>query len=382
MGIGRGPGRLARQRAGDAALSTASGRRRRASQRGLRISAPRLDFIAPGRARGFAGAAGLGARANLRPGLFALAFALAFALPPGLRAQDALAQACPVPPTANAYNSCLTVAQSALIAQARLALAAAGGAPLLGNASTLGMRLGSTPRVAVQLRASGARLTVPAAGAGNGQSSLASSFDADGAVALYQGLSPAPTLGGVGALDLLGSLGVVSGGGAPLQGSPATFGIGARLGILRESFTVPGVTLSAMLRRTGSLTAIGPDSARAHFSHIADVALRATVGKRLFPLNTLVGVGLDRTSGDVMISAPPCTGTCTLVGINPITAPLTQTRANFFADLTWTALVFNATAEVGWQRGGSPAASAFPTGYESLVRKGGLFGSLGLRLTI
>ncbi len=317
---------------------------------------------------------------NLRPGLFALAVAFAFALP--ARGQDALAAACPVAPTGSAFNSCLVVAQAAMIAQSRLALAAAGGAPLLGNASTLGMRLGSTPRVAVQLRASGARLTMPAVGAGNGQSSLASSLDADGAVALYNGLSPAPTVGGVGAVDLLGSLGVVSGGGDRVHGTPATFGIGARLGILRESFTVPGVSVSAMIRRTGSLTAIGPDSATARFSHIADWALRATVGKRLFPLNTLVGVGLDRTSGDVTITEPPCTGNCSLVGQNPVTAPLTQTRATFFGDLTWTSLVFNATAELGWQRGGSPAASAFPTGYESVVRKGGLFGSIGLRLTI
>ncbi len=300
-----------------------------------------------------------------------------------MHGQDVLAQVCPATPT-TAYNSWCVAAQAATIAQPRLALVGAGGTPLLGSASTLGMRLGSTPRVAVQLRASGARVTMPALGAGNGQSSLASSFDVDGAVALYNGLNPAPTVGGVGALDLLGSVGVVRGGGDRFSGTPASFGVGARLGIMRESFTTPGISLSAMIRRTGSLTAIGPDSATARFSHIADVALRATVGKRLFPLNTLVGVGLDRTSGDVTVVGAPCPPgvLCALSLLNPVVGPLTQTRANFFADLTWTSLVFNAVLELGWQRGGSPPAGAFPTGYESLVRKGGLFGSLGLRLTI
>ncbi len=274
------------------------------------------------------------------------------------------------------------MAQAALIAQPRLALAAAGGAPLLGSASTLGMRVGATPRIAVELRASGARLTTPAVGTGNGRSSLASSFAADGAVALLGGMSPVPTLGGVGALDLLGSLGVVSGGGG-FSGTPATFGVGARVGILRESFTAPGISLSAMIRRTGATTfTAAQDSATGRFIHIADVALRATVGKRFLALGTMVGAGLDHTSGDVTISPPICTNTCSLVAVNPVTAPLTQTRTNLFADLTWTSLVLNAVAEVGWQRGGSPAASSFPTGYEPLVRRGGLFASVGLRLTI
>jgi len=319
-------------------------------------------------------------RLRLRP--FAIAVVMASALAPAARlaAQSALIRACPAPPTANAYDSCLVLAQAAMIAQPRLALAAAGGAPLLGSSSTLGMRVGSRPRVAVQLRGSGARMTMPAAGPGTGHSSMAWSFDADGAVALYQGLSPAPTVGGVAALDLLGSVGVVSGG-SGFSGTPATFGVGARLGILRESFTAPGISVSAMIHRTGALLFTAPlDGATARFSHIADVAVRATVGKRFLGLGTLVGAGLDRTSGDVSILPPPCMEICLFP--TPTVAPLTQTRASAFADLTWTSLVLNAVAEVGWQRGGSPAASSFPTGYEDLVRRGGLFASLGLRLTI
>ncbi|HEX9105746.1 MAG TPA: hypothetical protein VF832_00925 [Longimicrobiales bacterium] len=276
------------------------------------------------------------------------------------------------------------MAQAAAIAQPRLALAAAGGAPLLGNASTLGMRLGSTPRVALQLRGSGVGVTLPAVGAGNGHTSLATSLAADGAAALYSGMSPAPTVGGVGALDLLASLGVVHGG-SGFSGTPATFGIGARVGVLRESFTAPGITLSAMLRRTGGTTYTAvTDSASGSFNHISDVALRATVGKRFLALNTLIGAGLDRTSGEVSILPPPCPpgAICAAVLPTPTVAPLTQTRTVFFGDLTWTSLVFNAVAELGWQRGGSPAVPISPTGYEPLVRKGALFGSLGLRLTI
>jgi hypothetical protein len=245
------------------------------------------------------------------------------------------------------------------------------------------MRLGKRPRVAVQLRVSTARLTVPAPGASAGASSLAPSIAADAAVGVFAGLRPLPTIGGVGSVDLLGSAGAVGGGGHGFSGFPATAAFGARMGLLRESFTSPGISISAMVRRIGGLGYAAPaDSGTATFAHIDDVSLRATVGKRLISLGTLVGAGLDRTSGDVQISPRICRGSCSLNQVDPVKAPLTQTRGSFFADLTWTSLVFNATAELGWQKGGSPALTATPTGQEALVRKGGVFGTLALRLTI
>ena len=44
---------------------------------------------------------------------------------------------------------------------------------------------------------------------------------------------PAPTVGGVGALDLLAGLGLVHGG-SGFSGTPVSFGIGARVGVLRD----------------------------------------------------------------------------------------------------------------------------------------------------
>ena len=295
-------------------------------------------------------------------------------------AQEQLVAGCPTSGPGQ-VPACVLLAQSAAIAQPRLALAAAGGNALPGSASTLGMRIGATPRVAVELRASGARATFPRAGRGTGGSVLLGSLDLEGAVALLQGLSPAPTVGGVGSIDLIGGLGILPAPGSGFSGSPATGAIGARLGIMRESFTTPGITLSALYRRIGATTFGSVDTGTVRLAHVNDVSLRAVVGKRLMSLGTSAGLGWDHVSSEATILPPTCTS-CTLVFTTPVTAGLSQSRVNGFADLTWTSLVFNATAELGWQRGGSPIPPSPPTGSEDLVRKGAVFGGLAFRLTI
>ena len=333
-----------------------SDRRRPDGHGGWRYPGLRLAFLAPAVVLGLAGLAG------------------------PVAAQEQLVAACPSSGPGQ-VPACVLLAQSAAIAQPRLALAATGGNPLPGSASTLGMRIAATPRVAVQLRAGGARATFPRAGGGTGGSVLLGSLDLEGAIGLLRGLSPAPTVGGVGSLDLVASLGILQGPGSGFSGSPATGAIGARLGIMRESFTTPGVTLSALYRRVGATTLGSVDTGTVRLAHVNDLSLRAAVGKRLMSLGTSAGLGWDRVSSEATIRPPTCTS-CTLVFTTPVTAGLSQSRVNGFADLTWTSLVFTATAEVGWQRGGSPATASPATGAEDLVRKGALFGSLALRLTI
>src|SRR5690606_2935207 len=75
----------------------------------------------------------------------------------------------------------------------------------------------------------------------------------DGAAGVFRGFSPLPTVGGVGSLDVLAGIGLVfpPTGAGFRGGSKGTWALGARLGILRESFTFPGVSVTGMYRRFG-----------------------------------------------------------------------------------------------------------------------------------
>jgi hypothetical protein len=323
------------------------------------------------------------------------ALGLAAAAGPVL-AQDELVARCTSLASTGLRAQCAALAQGAAIAQPRIGLAAAGGNPLSGSSSTLGMRMGATPRVAAELRLTGARLTVPAHDASLGgsarpdESALATGVNADVVVGLLAGSSPAATVGGVGSVDLVGSVGILPNRGSGFHSTPWSAAAGLRLGILRESFTTPGITLSGMYRRTGEVrfgttSAVVPPSYLGSFrlGPTSDWSLRGIVGKRLFFIATSVGAGLDRYSSDANAAwSCPQNADCIGEAHFDFSAPLKQTRANVFADFTWTSLVFTVTGEIGWQRGGSPATVTPATGYEDLVRKGAPFGSLALRLTI
>jgi hypothetical protein len=192
----------------------------------------------------------------------------------------------------------------------------------------------------------------------------------------------------VGSLDLLASAGIVADPGHGFEKSAWSVALGARLGVLRESFTAPGITLSGIYRRTGSETVgqLGPLGGNIHALHlgsISDWSLRGVVGKRLFALGTSAGIGLDRYSSDAALSNT-CPDLCAGNVNFSVAESLRQARLNAFAGLTYTSLVFNAVLEAGWQQGGNNGESTITTltGYEDLVRKGAPFASLALRVTI
>jgi hypothetical protein len=127
----------------------------------------------------------------------------------------------------------------------------AGGNPTLGTASTGGVRLGLIPRVSLtgRINVVGARLPDIREEADGGTEEFTVPAPAVGAnlsIGLTQGFSVAPMIGGFGAIDLLGSVSVL-----PLEligedfGDNAfSWGAGARVGLIRESFFNPGVYLS------------------------------------------------------------------------------------------------------------------------------------------
>jgi hypothetical protein len=302
---------------------------------------------------------------------------VALAAPPDVRAQSLREQCTGMQASVAAY--CAGVADAAAIMQARVGIAAAGGNPVPGTASTLGMRLGSTPRVGVGLRVTAARASTPPvdrAGSTGGLGFMAASVSLDGSVGIFHGVRLAPTVGGFGSVDLLGSLGVVPlpGGSDFPDSGPFTWAAGVRVGLLRESFTAPGVSVSAAYRSLGALSRGDRDLARtdAHMRLDAQsvTSLRAVVGKRVLGVGLTGGVGHDRFRSDATLRIRDGSA------IRELTQDgLVQRRTSAFGSASLTYMILNLSAELGWQAGGDAAGG-------TKLGRGGLFGGVAARLAI
>jgi hypothetical protein len=208
---------------------------------------------------------------------------------------------------------------------------------------------------------------------------------ADARLGLYSGLSPFATVGGLGSIDLLGSVGLVKLAGDRFD-SPIAWGLGARLGILRESFTAPGVSVSAMYHRLGEIrfgdTAFSDQNAYVELDDNATWSLRFAIGKRLAPVALTAGVGWDRTTSDAHVRTilGPGGGAGLPQSVETSGEAGGDGRFNAFADVSYTLVVLTLAAEVGWQGGGEtpPAVS----GVSDFVGKGGIFGGITFRLTL
>jgi len=262
---------------------------------------------------------------------------------------------------ATATTLCEAAHASAEIARLGGAVIASGGSPVGGSASTLGMRVG-VPRAALSARVAAGRIEVPSVRMNQTDADHATMFyyGVEGAVGLFEGFSPAATVGGVASLDVVASLGRI---GLPsgFDGGAGTWSIGLRAGVLRESFTAPGITLSAVYRRLGSLTRGDTTLANSDASAVADGAgvwsLRGVVGKRIAGVGLLAGLGHDRGSTDTHIRAREDGPTATR------DIESTTGRTTGFAAISWTSLVYTLSAEAGWQggahgRGGTPFGGA------------------------
>lgn len=260
------------------------------------------------------------------------------------------------------------ITETAEIVQARTAIALAAGNPLPGASSTLGMRIGKIPRVSAALRMTGVYLDIPdirTTNTNDNSTALPRSVNVDAAVGIYSGMTLAPTLGGFASLDILASAGRV---GLPdsdgFDTDPSSWAVGARLGILRESFTVPGVAVSAMYRHIGDMHyGNGTTTNQFQLRDNSVTSFRATVGKRLFVFGATAGVGIDKLSSNLDKSFNPGSGLPLVVS----SGSFDNTRKTVFLDATWTMLVLNFVAEGGMQTGGDN------TGY---------YGSLAARIVL
>lgn len=290
-------------------------------------------------------------------------FMLAFGLVIG-SAANALAQSC----SQGAFCGQFTNAE---ITMQRAGIALSGGNPIPGASSTLGIRLGALPRLSVAGRLTGARLVISDEGtseASDELSSVAHSLNVDVSVGIFSGFSLLPTVGGFGSIDLVGSFGKLSlSDGDGFGGDPTSWAAGVRVGILRESFTAPGISVSGMYRRIGDYQHDTGDfsvdsGTRMRFESNEAMILRATIGKRILMLGATAGIGYDKYNTQATLLPPE-----TLPITPAIRSDLDTSATTLFGNLSWTMLILHIVGEGGVQRADGESA---------------LYGSLAIRLAL
>lgn len=295
---------------------------------------------------------------------------------------DDVDAACRALLSPTAVSECRLSAGAARMIQPRMAAALFGGNAVPGTASTLGMRLGSLPRMSLALRVTGAPAELPPItdrSEGDGERALLTGLAADAAVGVLTGFSPLPTVGGVLSLDLVARAALL-----PLPGSAGFhdgaawgFAAGLRLGALRESFTLPGLSITGTYGRiTG--TAFGdPDTGTTDGffdGAITDLQVGVAATKRLGLVGVTAGAAYDRYSSDLALGFRDG-----LLGPRvEVSGDAVHRRWSAYGNAAFTLLIFQASAELGWQD--APVPDGIPSSVE--LDPVGWFGGLSFRISI
>ena len=243
-----------------------------------------------------------------------------------------------------------------------------GGGALPASPSTVGRRLPGSPRIVVDLGATWASFSHPglsytASGAATEERSLLAGGRATAVVGVFDGFSPVTGVGGILAVDAVAAVRWVRVPDSPVgPGSALGWGGGLRIGVFRESFSLPGVTFSATHDRAGALR-YGTEEEPGAWVEIepAVTSLRAIVGKDLWPVGLSAGVGWDLYRGRGRIEARlAAEGGREEVATRP--RDLSLERRYLFAGLNYTWVVTQIAAEVSWTREATPASSLEGTG--------------------
>ncbi|MGK7312561.1 MAG: hypothetical protein ACN0LA_10035 [Candidatus Longimicrobiales bacterium M2_2A_002] len=365
-------------------------------------------------------------------------FALAVAAAPA-RAQQDLLNACspdnltivaspPVPggvpsDVENQFSFlCGQVASTLSNVQPSVGIAFSGGAHTLGSYSTIGRRLGLLPRISVTARVNGAFADVPDILGGAFDPAVTDggtvagmpttgipvlSVQGDVVVGLFNGFSFGPALGGLGAIDLLGSVSFIPSiqdveDAIGLDETIFNYGIGARVGILQQGLVVPGVAISAMYRNMGDVTFGDMDNpAPAAFaSDLSVISLRAGISKGFAMLDLAAGAGYDIYTSDTRLNwnltyecpASRC-GTAQTVQLrpeSPLAGELESAAWNVHANAGLNLMLLNVVGEVGYQKATDVLdvdafqEAGLPQQAPTLeaLDGGRFFASLGVRVTL
>lgn len=299
---------------------------------------------------------------------------------PGSRNVQALADQCTG--AGGSVAKCIELAITARSLQGHVGLMAGLGSEVAGSAGTLGHRLRTSPRVAGNVRVAFADLALPDVFDTGSDLPRQTTFVLPAlqvglAVGAFDGFSLLPTVGGVLSLDAFGSTSVLflpSGEG--FDGNVSALTLGVRVGVVRESFTLPGVAVSISHRSFGTVrlgNATGPWGGVELSPRVT--SLRATVGKDLLSVGVLAGVGEDWYSGRATLQVREASGDV----ISATDGSYGHSRSMIFGGASMNFLILQASAEVGWAHGFSAVTGRQGSAFDPTA--GTLYGSLALRLT-
>ncbi|CAN5771222.1 hypothetical protein BH23GEM8_BH23GEM8_23710 [soil metagenome] len=339
---------------------------------------------------------------------------------PASAQDEGLAGICSLPEVpASARDYCVITAQALTSAQPQLGILLAGGNPTLGTAGAGGLRLGVLPRVNATAKVNLVLVRLPdilieelrggVRDLSRTTGLLAPALSGTVSVGVFPGIDATPLVGGIGAIDLLGSatwlplrLAGISGIGA--NSANTSLGGGVRVGLLRESFQVPGVSASVVYRRLGQVAygevCRGPtqpetrragnatleygrcpvDNDPAEFAFdLANWSTRLAASKRVLGFGLTGGIGYDEFSSDIGFGFQEPDETSDFYA-RVRDADLRSSRWSAFVNGSYTLLVATLAAEGGWMQGSNPVSGFAATANEFDPSRGTFFGSLGLRL--
>lgn len=315
----------------------------------------------------------------MRPCVLVLAWGLLWSSPASAQSAGERAAACAA--VGGIASSCAAAGVAVRHAVAQVGLMASPGAEIPGEGSTLGRRLGGMPRVAAWVRGGLQPVHVPDQAEPNGPgaaSSWAPSVQGGLGLGVFDGFQILPTVGGFLSVDVVGHASFLFlGGRSGFLDRVDVLSFGARVGLLRESFTLPGVSVSLARRLSGNLH-VGDIAAGDSVEVVADpsvTALRVTVSKDLYAFGALVGVGWDDFSAGTQWVVRDASGGAVLSG-----GGLDDRRTLYFASVTkQLGILAWMTLEGGWATGFEPLA-----GYSGGFDPSGsaLFGSVAVLLKL
>ena len=319
---------------------------------------------------------------------------------------------------------CGQVASSLSNVQPSIGIAFSGGAHTLGTYTTIGRRLGVLPRISGTARANAALVDVPdlfsdfaptvtdggTVGAVPTAGLPLASIQGDVVIGVFNGFSAGPMIGGVGAVDLLGSVSFIPAvqkvqDRIGLEEDIVNVGFGARVGILQQGLVVPGVSISGMYRTMGEVTfgdMTAPNPA-AFTSDLSVISLRAGVSKGIAMIDLAAGAGYYIYTSDTQhdwrleydCSAATCgtAQTVTLEPQDPVSGELQTAAWNLHANVGMSFVILNIVGEVGYQkatdvldaealRDVNPGIPSDQTFTDEALEGGRFFASLGVRLTL
>jgi hypothetical protein len=287
-----------------------------------------------------------------------------------------------------------------------------GGNHTLGTATTIGRRLGLFPRISVTARGNVALADMPnlldgfdpTIGDDGEIPPMATSkfpvgaLQGDVQLGLYNGLSLGP-IGGLGSVDLLGSVSFIPAiEETGLADHIINWGVGARVGILRQGLLMPGVSVSGMYRNMGEVSFGSVDDGDpAEFAtDLSTISLRGALSKGFLAFDFAAGGGYDiytstpRFDFELFCPLERCGTPTTARPTEEITGEMQTAAWNLFANAGLSLLVVSIVGEVGYQKATDVITAAdlqeagLPEQQPTAEDLGGgrFFGSIGVRFTL